>query len=109
MTRKAHVEYLSGNEEAAFNLLDSIENGSKWQNFKSGGAYSREHLVPSFAQRLEAEQEHLFIAILCKRLKNGVVSGEPADLTLALNWCMKVLLRGQCVLKRGGTCVLRAW
>jgi hypothetical protein len=93
--RMAHTEYLSGNDELALVLLGSIESESSWKFAKSGEAYKRTVLVPSFTQRLEAEQEHLLIAIMCKGLKREGAHASSVILTAALDRCLKALLRAQ--------------
>jgi tetratricopeptide (TPR) repeat protein len=92
LTREAHLAYLTDDNDLALDLLDKIENEKRWAHAKEGPNYSRAELVPSFAQRLEAEQTHLLVSALQKgdaaedRCKDNSAS------TLALNRCLDAML-----------------
>ncbi|MDI3334798.1 hypothetical protein QKW60_00075 [Defluviimonas aestuarii] len=95
LTREAHLVFLEGDHELALDLIDRIENESRWEQFKDGDRYSRDVLVPGFSQRLEAEQTHLLIAALHRRAECAEKEWETSEFSVALNRCMEAMLRGQ--------------
>jgi hypothetical protein len=92
LARDAHWAYLAGDHERTLDQLDKIEDESRWSHTKEGDNYTRVILVPSFGQRLEAEQTHLLVAALHKRGAAEEHVGENSAASLALNRCLEAML-----------------
>jgi tetratricopeptide (TPR) repeat protein len=92
LTREAHLAYLTGDHDLARDRLDQIERKQRWPHGKASAPSPRDVLVPSFKQRLEAEQTHLLVAVLQKGdpPENRKVEGSPSS--IALNRCLEAML-----------------
>jgi hypothetical protein len=94
LSRDAHLAFLKGENDAALDLLDQIDNEKRWEHAKARDGYDRRTLVPSFG-RLEAEQTHLLIAALHHRAQASGNEAETKDFAVALEKCLEAMLFAQ--------------
>lgn len=92
LAREAHLAFLRGDHERTLDILDQLESEARWSDSRDGQNFNRKTLVPSFAQRVEAEQVHLKVAALHRRAevdRRAGISNEDAN---ALNICFREML-----------------
>jgi tetratricopeptide (TPR) repeat protein len=95
LTRKAHLNFLSGHHDSALELLDSLENEACWRDGRDGPTFDRSVLVPSFTQSFEAEQIHLKLAALHRQADADRRAGKACDTMAGLNICLREMLHAQ--------------